>query len=93
VSPSWIQILIVLVILLLLFGRRLPEVARNLGASISHFKRGMDDVKGQIEKGGEETDSAPAALPSPAAETGSEAKEAAAEVVKDVKDEDEEKKA
>jgi len=51
-SVGWWQILLVLVVLLLLFGRRLPEVARNLGQSITHFKRGMSEVKDEIEAEG-----------------------------------------
>jgi len=31
------------VIALLLFGKRLPDVARSLGQSITSFKRGMND--------------------------------------------------
>ena len=35
--------LIVLFIALLLFGRRLPSVARSLGQGISSFKKGLDE--------------------------------------------------
>jgi sec-independent protein translocase protein TatA len=37
--------LIILVIGLLVFGRRLPEVARNLGKSVSEFKKGLRDFQ------------------------------------------------
>ena len=41
---------IVLVIALLLFGRRLPEVMRNLGKGIVEFKRGVRGIEDQIEE-------------------------------------------
>jgi sec-independent protein translocase protein TatA len=42
-SPwHWIVIMIVAV---LLFGNRLPEIARSLGRSVNEFKRGLKDVK------------------------------------------------
>jgi len=37
------QLLIVLVIVLLLFGNRMPSVARSLGQSLSEFKKGMKE--------------------------------------------------
>ena len=37
------ELLIVLGILLLLFGTRLPSIARSMGKSITEFKRGMHD--------------------------------------------------
>jgi sec-independent protein translocase protein TatA len=40
---SSIQWVIVLVIGLLLFGRRLPEIMRGLGGSIREFKKGIDE--------------------------------------------------
>jgi len=36
---------IILVIGLLIFGRRLPEVARSLGKSVNEFKRGLRDFE------------------------------------------------
>ena len=46
------ELLIVLGILLLLFGTRLPSIARSMGKSITEFKRGMhddDDVQDRVE--------------------------------------------
>jgi sec-independent protein translocase protein TatA len=47
------ELLIVLGILLLLFGTRLPSLARSMGKSIIEFKRGMHDddaAQDQIEQ-------------------------------------------
>jgi sec-independent protein translocase protein TatA len=38
------ELLIVLVVALLLFGNRLPSVARSLGRSMVEFKKGMHDI-------------------------------------------------
>ena len=43
---EWI---IILVVGLLLFGRRLPEVGRSLGRSIVEFKRGVKGIQDEIE--------------------------------------------
>ena len=43
---EWIGIGIVA---LLVFGRRLPEVARSFGKSIVEFKKGIKDVRDDIE--------------------------------------------
>jgi sec-independent protein translocase protein TatA len=48
--------LIVLVVVLLLFGNRLPSVMRSLGRGMVEFKKGMDGV-------GDETDGEPKAKP------------------------------
>lgn len=43
-------IIIVLVILLLFGGRKIPELMRGLGRGIKSFKEGMNEVKDEIEK-------------------------------------------
>jgi sec-independent protein translocase protein TatA len=42
------DMIIILVVALLVFGRRLPEVARSLGRSINEFKKGMADVTDDV---------------------------------------------
>jgi sec-independent protein translocase protein TatA len=44
------EIAIILVVGLLLFGRRLPEVGRSLGRSIVEFKRGLNSVGDEVEE-------------------------------------------
>ncbi|MEX0726524.1 MAG: twin-arginine translocase TatA/TatE family subunit [Planctomycetaceae bacterium] len=39
-----------LAIALLLFGKRLPEVARNLGRGITEFKGGLRDLDSEVQK-------------------------------------------
>lgn len=45
---TW-DMVIILVIGLLLFGKRLPEVGRSLGKGIVEFKRGLKGVEDEID--------------------------------------------
>ena len=61
---EWIAILLVV---LLLFGHRLPGMARSLGSGITEFKRGLkegtkekDGESGQVTGGSSETEDGPA---------------------------------
>ena len=49
---GWQEILIILVILLVLFGgKKLPELARAMGNSITQFKRGLsEDAPGPSDR-------------------------------------------
>jgi sec-independent protein translocase protein TatA len=43
------EMLIVLVIAVLLFGKRLPEVGRSLGKGLVEFKKGLNDIKSEVD--------------------------------------------
>ncbi len=55
--------LIILFIILLLFGKRLPGVARSLGKGITEFKKGLNEGETPIER---ELDERPPAKPTAA---------------------------
>ncbi|MBX3444051.1 MAG: twin-arginine translocase TatA/TatE family subunit [Planctomyces sp.] len=40
IGAPW-QILVILIVVLLLFGRRLPDLMRSLGSSVNEFKKGI----------------------------------------------------
>jgi sec-independent protein translocase protein TatA len=50
--PGGTEWIIILVIGLLLFGRRLPEVGRSLGQGIVEFKKGLKGVSDEVENAG-----------------------------------------
>jgi len=47
--PSGMEWLVILIVGLLIFGRRLPDVARSLGKSITEFKKGMKDIENDLK--------------------------------------------
>jgi len=47
------EVIIIAVVALLLFGRRLPEVGRSLGKGIVEFKKGLKDVQETVEREGD----------------------------------------
>jgi sec-independent protein translocase protein TatA len=50
--PGGSEWLVILIIGLLVFGRRLPEVARGLGKSVNEFKKGMREFQESAEEVG-----------------------------------------
>ena len=43
------ELIILGVVLVILFGRRLPEVGRSLGQGIVQFKKGLKDIEHEVD--------------------------------------------
>lgn len=48
-SPGMPELIIVGLIALLLFGKRLPEVARSVGKGIVEFKKGVSGIEDEVK--------------------------------------------
>jgi sec-independent protein translocase protein TatA len=51
------ELIIILIVGVLLFGKRLPEVGRSLGKGIVEFKKGLRGVEDEIEEATYRSDS------------------------------------
>ncbi len=54
--PGPIETIVILAVLVLLFGRRLPEIARNMGKSLTEFKKGIKESEQEIHRAIDEAD-------------------------------------
>jgi sec-independent protein translocase protein TatA len=59
------EIIILLIIGVLLFGRKLPEVGRYLGKGIVEFKKGMKGLEDEFDSSAAASPQAPAAIEQP----------------------------
>lgn len=49
-APGWVEMLVIALVILLLFGNRLPSVMRSLGRGVVEFKKGLSDEGGDEER-------------------------------------------
>lgn len=55
--PSGIELVVIVLIVLLLFGaKKIPELARGLGQGISEFRKASSDIRKEIEKGAQDVE-------------------------------------
>jgi sec-independent protein translocase protein TatA len=57
------HVLLLLVVALLLFGNRLPDVARSIGRAFNEFKRGLRDVNDDLGREDQRRDPSPTDAP------------------------------
>ncbi len=50
--PGPLEMMVIAVIVLLLFGNRLPSVMRSMGRGIVEFKKGVQGIEDEVEKAG-----------------------------------------
>ncbi len=48
--PGPLELIVIAGVALIIFGRRLPDVARSMGKSIVEFKKGLKDVHDEIDQ-------------------------------------------
>jgi len=54
--PQGAEWILIALVALLIFGRRLPEIARGLGKSITEFKKGIKESENEISRALDESD-------------------------------------
>ncbi len=48
--PGGIEWIIILIVALLIFGKRLPEVMKSMGKGIVEFKKGVKGIEDDVEE-------------------------------------------
>ena len=56
---GWEWLIILLVVLLLFGGKKIPELMRGLGKGVKSFKQGLTDAKEELNKIDDEEDTTP----------------------------------
>jgi len=56
-SPGMSEMIIIGIIAVLLFGKRLPEVGRSLGRGLVEFKKGLHEIEDEVHRGSYSSDS------------------------------------
>ena len=59
------EVVLIVVAALLLFGKRLPSVAKSAGKAVVQFKKGLKDVEEEIESAGDEEEAGSEEPPKP----------------------------
>lgn len=54
--PGGWEWIVILAIAVLIFGRRLPDIARSIGKSLTEFKRGVHEAGDEVNKSIDESD-------------------------------------
>ncbi len=62
-SIGYQELVIIGVVAVILFGGRLPEVARNLGQTYQQFRRGLSDLQSTFNVDDSDNQSTPSGLP------------------------------
>jgi len=55
---GWQELVVIAVVAVLIFGRRLPDVGRSLGEGLLEFKKGLRGVKDDVQETAEQADDA-----------------------------------
>jgi sec-independent protein translocase protein TatA len=56
--PGWQEILVIALVVIVLFGgKKIPELARGLGKAMNEFKRAKSEIKDEIDKASDSTES------------------------------------
>ena len=56
-TPGPLELVIIALVVLLLFGKRLPSVMGSLGKGIVEFKKGVRGIESEVEKASQVEDS------------------------------------